>query len=195
MKKIYTLILLIVTVGFTWSCASDFLETEPTSQVAEANIFSNTDAALMAIDGIARIMHDCSSSWVTQGCYPTFCQHLMMMSDDVIYTYTHTVYGDSQNWVRHRDLTHKYNDLNYYWKFFYRVISNANKILSYIDDIPGDDMTRNWIKGQAYAYRAFAHLQLVQAWAKRYDAAGNNTQPGVIIRTDNLGDKKARSSV
>ncbi|MBR4133549.1 MAG: RagB/SusD family nutrient uptake outer membrane protein, partial [Bacteroidales bacterium] len=195
MKKIHIIALFLAFAGMTAACSSDFLETAPTSDVAESSIFSNTETALMAIDGIARIMHDCSSSWVSQGSYPTFCLHLVMMSDDVIYTYTHTQWKDSQNWVRHRDLTHKYFDINYYWKVFYRVISNANKILYYIDDIPGDETTRQWIKGQAYAYRAFCHLQLVQAWAQRYDAAGNNTQLGVIIRTDNDGSPKARSTV
>lgn len=195
MKKINSLALLMAAFCLSVSCSESFLDTEPTSSVAESTIFSNTETALMAVDGIARIMHDCSTSWVSQGSYPTFCLHLAMMSDDVIYTYTHTQFKDSQNWVRHRDLTHKYYDINYYWKVFYRVISNANKIISYIDRIPGDELTRQWIKGQAYSYRAFCHFQLVQTWAQRYDASGNNTQLGIVIRTDNEGTPKARSSV
>ena len=153
---------------------------------------------MMAVNGMHRLLHNCNTDWYSQGGYPTFCLHLAAMSDDFIFTYSNVMWMDSQQWIRHRDLTHKYMDSNLYWKLFYRLIQNANKILTVIDDeenVPGDADTRNFVKGQALAYRAFCHFQLVQAWAQRYDAAGNNTQPGVIIRTEDSNENLPRSTV
>lgn len=205
MKKIFgKMTLAVAAVALLSSaCSKDYLETRPTSSIDEGTIFSNAESSLMAINGIHRLMHEGGSSGTTtgyygQGGYTTFMLHLALMSDDVVWTYNNVMYQDCASWVHHRDLTHKYNDLNYYWKLFYRIINNANKVLYYIDDIPelsGTGNYRNFVKGQALAYRAFAHFQLVQCWAQRYDAAGNNTQPGVIIRTVSSMENAPRSSV
>ena len=204
MKNISKIALAFAAVALlSTACSKDFLETRPTSQIDEGTISSNCESELMAINGIHRLMHEGGSSGTTtgyygQGGYTTFMLHLAFMSDDVVWTYNNVMYQDCASWVHHWDQVHKYNDLNYYWKFFYRVIYAANKILYYIDDLPelsGTNNYRNYVKGQALAYRAFAHFQLVQTWAKRYDAAGNNTQPGVILRTSPSLDNAARSSV
>lgn len=188
-KNIFSLILVLsIVAGFASSCSKDYLNTEPTSSLTEATIFANTENAMMAVNGIHRLMHEggksgTTTTWVSQGGYPCFCMHLAVMGDDVIYTFKHNQHYESQAWAHHRDLTHKYYDPRYYWKFFYRINSNANKILLYIDDIPGSDAYRNFVKGQALAYRAFANFQLVQAWAERYDPSKTNSQPGIILRT------------
>ena len=208
MKKILSNILLASAAAalVLTSCAKGALDTEPTSQVAESNIFSSTDNALMAINGIHRLMHEGGSSGTTtgyygQGGYTTFCLHLAWMSDDVVWTYENVMYKFSAQWTHHWNLTHNYNDLNYYWKFFYRVINNANKVLYYIDDkekCPGDDSSRNFVKGQALAYRAFALFQLTQTWGERYypEKAGHNDQLGVVIRTEpSMESNVARSTV
>ena len=202
MKQIISKITLaFMAVVLVSSCSKDFLETKPTSAVAEGDIFANTESAVMAINGMHRRMHECSNSgatlsdWYSQGGYPTFCLHLAALSDDFIFTYTNAMFQQTQQYVHHRDLTHKYMDCNVYWKLFYSIIANANHILTYIDDIPGSDDARYFVKGQALAYRAFCHFQLVQAYAKRYDAAGNNTQPGVILRIEDSNENLPRSSV
>jgi hypothetical protein len=210
MKNISKIALAFAAVALLLTaCSKDFLETRPTSQVDESNISTNCESEMLAINGIHRLMHEGGSSGTTtgyygQGGYTTFMLQLAFMSDDVVWTYNNVMYQDCASWVHHWDLVHKYNDLNYYWKFFYRVIYAANKILEKIDDIPelsGTGDYRNYVKGQALAYRAFAHFQLVQTWAKRYNAAGNNTQPGVILRlkptdlANNPLDNAPRSSV
>lgn len=197
MKKLFGNIFFVLAAAslLMVSCSKDYLETSPTDDVAEGNIFSSTENSLMAINGIHRIMHDCNTSWYSQGGYPTFCLHLAALSDDYVFTYTNAMFQQTAQYVHHRDLTHKYNDNNLYWKLFYRIIANANRVLSYIDEIPGADDVRYFVKGQALAYRAFCHFQLVQAFAKRYDAAGNNTQDGVILRIEDNSDNLPRSSV
>lgn len=202
MKKIFKNITLAAAaaVVLTTSCTKEFLTTAPTSSVAESDIFSTTENSLMAINGIHRYMHEGGSSGTTtsnygKGGYPTFCLILAYMSDDLVWTYNNVMLQEMASWLNHRNLTHNYDTVNYYWKFYYTIINNANKVLSYIDNIPGSENYRQFVKGQALAYRAFAHFQLVQSYAVRYDAAGNNSQPGVIIRTAPSFENLPRATV
>lgn len=195
-KNLRNSILAIAAVGMISASCTKWLDTTPTSSVAESDIFQNTESAMMAINGIHRITWDSTGSdWYSQGAYPSFCVHLAAMTDDFVFTYANVMFQDDANWVRHRDLTHKYKDINYYWKTFYKIINNANKVLFYIDNIPGSDDTRNYVKGQALAYRAFAHHNLVQAWGGRYVKGQENKQLGVILRTSVENGPKARSTV
>lgn len=208
MKKIFSNIALVLAAGCLVfaSCTQEQLDTEPTSSVAESNIFSSPESALMAVNGIHRLMHEGGSSgtttsWYGQGGYTTFMLHLAWLSDDVVWTYENVMYKFTAQWTHQWNLTHTYNDLNYYWKFFYRVINNANKILETIDDKEAcpstDDGMRNFVKGQALAYRSFALFQLTQTWGERYypENAGNNTQLGAIIRTEPSFENLPRSTV
>ena len=200
MKHVFTAISLAAACLLA-SCSKEFLDTAPTSSVAEANIFSSTENAMLAINGMHRLMHEGGSSgtttsWNSQGGYGGWCMHLAVMSDDVIFTYSSAMHQASAQWVHHQDLVQKYYDCNYYWKFFYRIIANCNQIFDYIDDIDGSNDYRLCVKGQAYAYRAFAHFQLVQGWAQRYDwTKSSNDQMGVIIRTNTSYDNLPRSTV
>ena len=203
MKSIFSKLTLAVASAalILTGCNKDYLETAPTSSVAEANIFSSTENALMAINGIHRYMHEGGSSGTTtshygKGGYPTYCLILAYMSDDLVWTYNNVMLQEMASWLNHRNLTHNYDTVNYYWKFYYTIINNSNKILSYIDDIPGSDEYRHFVKGQALAYRAFGHFQLVQAWATRYMPGQKNEQVGVIIRTlPSMVNEIARSNV
>lgn len=186
------------------SCSKDFLETVPTSSIAEANVFSSSENSMLAINGIHRMMHEGNSSGTTtsyysQGGYPMFCLHMTFMDDDMIFTYDNIMFRYTAAWEHHRDLGHNYNDPNYYWKFFYRIINNANKVIeAYTRENNPIPMTQTYsylALGEAYAYRAFALYELTRNWGKRYDPAGNNTQPGVIIRTEPSTEAKARSTV
>lgn len=194
-----SIVVLALTMLAT-SCNKEFLETAPTNQLGESDVFSSTENSLMAINGIHRYMHEGGSSGTTtsnygKGGYPTFCLILAYMSDDLVWTYNNVMLQEMASWLNHRNLTHNYDSVNYYWKFYYTIINNANKALFYIYDIPGDNNYRYFVAGQAYAYRAFAHFQLVQNWANRYEPGGANTHEGVIIRTKPSYENLPRSTV
>lgn len=208
MKKIFNNIALVLAAACLVfaSCSQEQLDTEPTSSVAESNIFSSPESALMAVNGIHRLMHEGGSSgtttsWYGQGGYTTFMLHLAWLSDDVVWTYENVMYKFTAQWTHQWNLTHTYNDLNYYWKLFYRITNNANKILETIDDKEAcpstDDGMRNFVKGQALAYRSFALFQLTQTWGERYypEKAGKNDQLGAIIRKEPSFDNLPRSTV
>ena len=89
MKNIYLLIA-VLALAFTTSCEKGFLDTAPTSSISEESVFSTSENAMMAINGIHRRMHEghssgTTTSWNGQGGYPTFCMHLALMTDDVVW--------------------------------------------------------------------------------------------------------------
>lgn len=51
------------------------------------------------------------------------------------------------------------------------------------------------IKGEALCIRAWAHFNLVQLYAKRYEAGKDNTQDGIPYREKAVAEEQARNSV
>ena len=196
MKRIFTLFSIIFGLI---SCSKDFLETTSTQSIDESVMFLNTESALKVVNGIHRLMYEAAAatgtttSWYGQGGYQTFILNLIFMAEDVVYTRNNPVFQTSATWTSHRTLEDK--DLVYNYRFFYRVIANANQIIHNIDEADGPASEKDDIKGQALMYRAFSHFQLVQCWGERYLAGGNNTQLGVIIKTDNGMENLPRNTV
>jgi len=197
MKHIF-LYLTIISIGLC-SCSKEFFNTKPTQSIDEMMMFRTTSDALMAINGIHRLMYEASgttgtsTSWYGQGGYQTVLLNMAMMGEDLVYTRNNPVFQTSARWVMHRNTADK--DLDYNYRFFYRVIGNTNKIIENVDGAEGPLSEKQDIKGQALVYRAFSHFILVQWFGERYKAAGNNTQLGIILKTDNNLEMLPRSTV
>ena len=197
MKRIYIYIA-IISIGLS-SCSKEFLDTNSTQDVDESIMFRTTTDALMAINGIHRLMYEASgttgttTSWYGQGGYQTVLLNMAMMGEDLVYTRNNPVFQTSARWVMHRNTADK--DLDYNYRFFYRVIGNANKILENIDEAEGPQVERDNIKGQALVYRAFSHFFLVQCFGERYRPGESNTQLGIIIKTNSSLELLSRSPV
>jgi hypothetical protein len=85
--------------------------------------------------------------------------------------------------------------MRFVYRFYYRLISNANILINGIDGVPGSTNDKRMIKGQALVYRAWAHFQLVQLWGERYKVGGNNTQLGVPLLLNNTLEGQPRETV
>jgi hypothetical protein len=178
------------------SCDKDFLETKSTQDIDQSQIFETTKGGMMAVNGLHKLMwHPSLSTWNGQGAYETFMIWMDMMGEDLVFTIENPIFTSSARWEWHRDTGHRYLSIQYYYRLFYYFISNANMIIDNVDDTEGLQSERDYIKGQAFAYRAFAYYNLVQCWAERYKREGNNTQLGVIVRTTTSTENLPRSSV
>lgn len=192
-KKIYIAALATLMLGFS-SCESDFMDTKSTSTVDPSQIFENTAGGMMAVNGLHKLMYTPSlSSSYAQGGFQTFMIWMEMMGEDLVYTRANAQFQSQAKWTLHRNATSSH--LSYHYNLFYKFVSNANMIIHNIDNATGTQEERDYIKGQALAYRAFAYFNLVQCWAERYKEEGNNTQLGVILRTDNTTENLPRASV
>jgi hypothetical protein len=181
-------------------CKNDYLDLTSSVVVNQSSMFTSTTTAMMAVNGLGRMMHDDLYDGTAAHCgYETWMVWMNVLGDNLVFTYTGAQFNVQANWKMHRVVT--YTGLSYHYILFYRFISNATAILNHIDAASGTESEKDNIKGQAYAYRAFAYFNLVQAWGKRYDYdnPSNNDEPnsGVILRnTDELTfDNRPRSTV
>lgn len=194
MKNIFKYALItLATLGLT-ACGEDFLETKSTSSVDQNQVFETTEGGMMAVNGLHKLMYTPSlSSTYAQGGFQTFMIWMDMMGEDLVYTIANAQFQSQAKWTLHRNESSSHN--SYHYKLFYRFIANANMIIENIDDAEGTLEERDYIKGQAYAYRAFAHFNLVQVYGERYRAGENNTQMGVIMRTQTGTENLPRETV
>ena len=181
MKK--NILLLFLFTGLL-SCGDDYLKTAPTSSVSEDDIFSTITGASTVIEGMHRYMYSYYDN------HSTFGQKSVDLIADILgedFFPNESGYGWFVPWYQylvHRNIQGK--DLEFVWSFYYDLIANANIVLNKLDDIPVfDDQIplKENLRAQALTYRAFAHYQLVQLFAKRYnfENGGDNSHMGVPV--------------
>lgn len=69
------------------------------------------------------------------------------------------------------------------WVQYYKYIKGCNVVLDHIDTVQGSVEEKEKIRGEALAMRAFYYFQLVNLFAKPYNAEGIDpaTEPGVPV--------------
>jgi hypothetical protein len=196
MKKIiFQITFAIIGLLVFASCKKTFLDTYSTTAVPAVAATATTQNGYAALNGIHRIMY---TQYDQQGEAGEGSNNIFrdLMGEDIVYPLANGSTGliGWMQWVNHRNVNA--TDLRYVYRFYYRLISNANVLINGIDGAVGPDADKKIIKGQALAYRAWAHFQLVQLWGKRYDAATKpNTQLGVPLLLTNTLEGQARATV
>ncbi len=179
--KTLTVSFAVAGLMFSSSCKKDYLDTNPTNQIASEEMFKTTTSARTALNGIHSLMisRNLQSNHAEFGTkMADLCED--MMGNDMVGT------GSGYDWF---DYHYKYvmqESATYwgpyhFWRFFYRIINNANNILDNIDAAEGSEQDRNDIKGQALAYRGWAYFKLASYFQQTY--VGNEDAPGVPIYT------------
>ena len=176
------------------SCKKDYLNTQPTDQISEADAFTSIANARAALNGIYRGLYLQYASQSQDG-HPDIMISMDFMGEDIVHFAEGTTYfRGSYRWVDHRSEASALNEWVY--RFYYQMIANANMIITNIDAVPGGEPEKKDIKGQALALRAWCHFNLVQLWGIRYDITTKpNTQPGVPIVLKNSTDPLPRATV
>lgn len=176
------------------SCSNDFLNTAPTSSYDETFVFSTTDKAFAAVNGMHRAMVMQYSSNMHYGGYPSIMILTDILGDDLVLTAVGNKYWITEyQWQGHRSETGIFPFFAYH--MFYRLISNANMILENTDNAEGPEGEKAMIKGQALAYRALSYFWLVQLYGKRYDPNSKNDNPGIPLILSSLDGKQPRATV
>jgi hypothetical protein len=194
-KAIYKFSALLAILVMVSACEKEFLDTYPTTAVSDNDVLLSTKNAIAALNGIHRSLY--TQSGTAQGHAGEGCNNMFrdLMGEDIIYPRANgsTAYVGLMRWQSHRDV----NDgtVAYMYRFYYRIISNANVLINGIEKTPGPEAEKRMIKGQALAYRGWAHFQLVQLWGERYDASRTNSQLGVPILLENTLVGQPRATV
>ena len=193
MKKIFKPIAALALAISTFGCADDYLDTVPTDAVSSESVFTTTQNAMTALNGIHRslLLRYDSQGQAGEGAVMIMRD---VLSDDVVMTTTgNGWYVSISRWLNHTVETG--GDIRFVWRYYYKIIGNANLIIANIDDAEGPQEEKDEIKGQALAYRAWAHFNLVQLFADRYDFAGGNSQLGVPIVIEPITEGGPRNTV
>lgn len=176
------------------SCKKEYLDTAPTDQVSASVSFATTTNAQSVVNGIYRNMYQAYLNQ-DEGGESSVMIDMDMMGEDLVNPTTGSGWFiTSYRYTMHR--TVNATQLLFIYKYYYTLIANANAVLEHVDAAAGPDADKKTIKGEALGIRAYAHYQLVQLFAKRYDATAiPNTQLGIpIILNTNL-DPVKRSTV
>ncbi|MBO4570916.1 MAG: RagB/SusD family nutrient uptake outer membrane protein [Bacteroidales bacterium] len=190
MKKIFSILATIALVAGFASCSKDFLETSPTDSYDQAFVLSTVDNAEACLNGMHKAMVSQYFSRQNVGGLPSFQIAMDCLGEDLVFPvkgngwwtntgeYTWSSVRNPDSWTT-------------YWPFTisYRQIANANMILDYIDAAEGPESQKNYIKGEALAYRAYFYFWLVQLYADRYDAskaASTVAVPLVVNSTETM---------
>ena len=182
MKKIFNISLILSAIAIlTVGCAKDYMETKPESSTSPATIFETTGNAVLAINGMCKMMTTQYLS--TQG----------LNGEGTIKTWFGNFGNDLQrcnqtgwaplwNHQYHENVSSTY--CTYPWFYYYKIIGNANQVLENIDNAEGPDNEKQFIKAQALTFRAHAFTMLAQLYCYRWADSNNGSEQGLILRTD-----------
>lgn len=169
------------------SCTEDFLETVPTDAVSDQVALATPDGMLKVLNGLHRQMYGQSplpgASWSRTG-----QSHFMPSLDAIGGNIIHSSPGNGWmrsdlQWNMHTNASS--TTARNLWYQRYHFVASSNSIINAIVDneIPLDGEVNN-VMGQAYAYRAWAYLQLVSTYAKGYLIGSPSSDPGVPLLLD-----------
>jgi hypothetical protein len=167
MKLKYTYILLAVSLLGT-SC-KDVLDTNPTTAVAESEIYKTTANVETVINGTWKYLNDTFFTYANPG-YSAILRTSDAMGSDVALT---TKYGYRDAYTFSELNNNRSYRINSFWTLLYKVIDNANNVVAKVDGAEGRIEDKNRLKGQAKALRAFAYLNLASFYQFSYQKDKN----------------------
>ncbi len=186
LKKIKLMLLVIVAITIT-SCQDDFLDTKPTDAISAADAFATAENMQLVLNGLHRGLYAQLQTILPGGSSSRSGNHYWIpIGDNLAGGLIHSAsannlgWRDEMQWNSHTVETSLTTELLWYHR--YNIIASSNAIINRATDgtIPEDDRLREII-GQAYTYRAYAYLSLIQHYAKGYLIGSPSTDPGVPL--------------
>ncbi len=198
--KYLSLVFLVFTIS---ACSEDFLETKPTDAISAADALATEANMALIINGMHRAMYSQSQTVLPGGTSFRANEHYWVpMGDNLAGGLIHSANANNLSWrsvaqwLQHTDETT--NTTRIFWYHRYNIIANANSIINRVKEgtLPETPRLRE-IVGQAYAYRAYAYMSLVQHYAKGYLIGNPSTDPGVplLFASDAPFNSAPRSTV
>ena len=178
---------LVIFIFVMAACSKDFLETVPTDAVTPAVALADEAGMQNVLNGIHRGLYSQTQTFLPGGNTARAGDHYWVpMGDNLTGGIIHSAdannlgWRNTMQWNDHTVETSLTNEILWYHR--YNIILHANMIIERINE---GDLTETpdllTIKGQAYTYRAFAFLSLVQHFSKGYLIGNPSTDPGVPV--------------
>lgn len=186
---------LLSSVLLAAACNSDFLDVRPSDRLDLETALSTQENLYAALNGIHRKMVAQYLSNQACGGEPSMCIIRDCLGEDLVHSnVNNSYYLDMHRWIDHRNETALLN--KYPFVFYYPLILQANLILGAVDRVPvTDSLQLEGIRGEALCFRVWAHFQLLQLYAARYETGRTNDQPGIPYRRTVSTMPQKRSTV
>jgi starch-binding outer membrane protein, SusD/RagB family len=193
MKKVYQYLLPVALLIAIASCKKTYLETNPSDQAPTQLVFSSTDGAYVALNGLYRAQYQAYTDGHDDFGQKSFDLVSDLMGNDM--TFNSVGYGWFTPEYRYTEQSSTIKDSrsDMIWSYYYFLISAANNILANIDKASGPQVDKDNIKGQALGIRANSYFFLVNFLQQTYK--GNENKPGVPIYTSPTSEGKGRGTV
>lgn len=199
--KLKTSFLAIFILTLT-SCQDDFLNRTPTNAISADAALASVENMQLVLNGIHRGMFSQSQTIFPGGNTNIANDHWYVPQGDnlagiIIHSANANNLGwrDNMQWNTHTIPTSLSNEIMWYHR--YNIILHANLLINGIPESGFVGPEVQEILGQAYTYRAFAYLSLVQHFARGYLIGNPATDPGVplLFATEPPYESKPRSTV
>lgn len=180
MKKIFVLFG-VAALTLTTSCKKSFLDTASSRDVDDAAIVTTTGNASTLINGVYRYLYSRYSDQNQPG-QGGVMLNMDFMGEDLhqaVSTWYTSAGSGTGGWVSQKNDASGW--VSYPFRLYYRCIGNANALIENIDAATGPDAEKKRFKAEGLAMRAWAYFNLVQIYAKRYQAGSTNSQPGLSM--------------
>ena len=191
--KRFSIIALALAVLVSFGCSKDYLDTYPTSSTSPGSILGSTDAAVVAVNGLGKLMHRQYGAY-GQGYNGEGTVRLYIGE----YLGNNLMKGNSTSFQNSANgnlyVSNTATLTSYAWYYYYMLIGNANTIIKEIDNAEGTDDARDYIKAQALTYRAYSYFNLVQIYGRRW-SDGQDKLACVLRLTGEEPDNLDRSTV
>ena len=187
------LIYILAIAALTTSCNDKFFETSPATQITTQEVFSSEDNINAFINGSIRYLLENSTSQDNPGLPAIFLTHEVMGEDafarDGRYGYRDSYpYRDPFDNTTRRCL--------FFWSLQYTSIDHANNIIANIKIDDNSKASLKYLKGQAYALRAYDYLNLVRQYQLTYAKdAGTKAVPIYTEPTTPSTEPRPRATV
>lgn len=172
------------------SCSGDYLDTAPEHETGTTTVFETTEAADMAVNGVAKLMNtmfyypdrvnpktaDFNGEGAIKMIYGDWMGNHFVCSNRDGYA----VLFKGTNYMSNTSSVYCY----YPWWYYYMLIGNANTIITHIAGADGVETDRQRIKAQALTFRAYAYMMLAQIYCKRWSDSEGGKSEGVVLRLD-----------
>ena len=172
MKKILFAFVALMALTFT-ACNKDILNTNPTDRVSGDTIFADTDGGMMALNGTIRALWEWG--WATTGNYHQVIgpEGYGLMADLMGEDHVQAAQGSGWFWFDYRyNVKSRFTSSTWrsydMWNYYFTLIANCNYILDAADEMEGAQADIDYIKGNAYALRAYAYAYAGMIFARSY---------------------------
>ena len=185
-NKIKYLLLIFLSISIT-SCEEEFLDRTPTDAISASDALASQENMQLVLNGIHRGLYSQSQTVFPGGNTARANNHYWVpLGDNLTGDLIHSAnannlsWRSAMQWNEHTQPTSLTVELLWYHR--YNIILHANLLINGITN--GDFAETPELKsilGQAYTYRAYAYLSLVQHFGRGYLIGDPTTDPGVPL--------------